>query len=96
MTIHCGKHRPYNFVIHGVTSDDFSQIHMSKIHSDLEHVASEIIEQNWPDLEPTETETMFEVTVRNPRNYQEQTFIVRAEPRMHFHAYVKPEERVRP
>lgn len=89
MTIHCGKHRPYNYVIHGVTADDFSNVHMSTIHSDLELVAAEIAEENWEYKEFDSCERFFEISVRNPRNYQEQTFIVRAEPAMHFHAYVK-------
>lgn len=90
MTIHCGKHRPYNYVIHGVTADDFSNIHMSTIHSDLELVASQIAEENWDGS----CEPYFEITVRNPRNYDEQTFIVRGDPVLQFNAYVKPSPRV--
>lgn len=86
MTIHCGRHRPYNFVIHGVTADDFSNVHMSTIHSDLELVAAEIAEENWDDF----GDPYFEISVRNPRNYQEQTFIVRGDRVLQFHAYVKP------
>jgi hypothetical protein len=92
MTIHCGRHRPYNFVIHGVTPEDFSNVHMSTIHSDLELVAAEIVETAWDGSQ--EQNEFVEVTVRNPRNYQEQTFIVRAEPNVVFRAYVKPDQRV--
>ena len=96
MTIHCGKHRPYNYVIQGVTADDFSNVHMSTIHSDLELVAAEIAEYDFKHRDSHEHPAFLEISVRNPRNYHEQTFIVRAEPVIEFHAYVKPDQRVEP